>query len=758
MHGQAGRVNRRGWTSGARRRALAALAGLAMFGASATVIPDATASTAAAGNWALTTSPTPAGMVRNQLNGISCPSVTVCVGVGYAQSPAGSSVLIETLGTSGWALATAPNGPGSYMNVLEGISCTSPSSCVAVGYSQQKGGPEQTLVETLSEGSWTVTSSPSTGAGNNQLTGVSCSAQGACVAVGYYESTQATCPLIIVLTGSSWAVAKVPGDGAGDNQLNGVSCATDSACVAVGYYVSTAGVDRALVETLTAGAWSVTSSPDQGQEANQLSGVSCTAATACEAVGSYRTGPGAYSTLVETFASGGWALTSSPDVKVKSNQLEAVSCTSPTSCAAVGEFSNGGQAATLALKLDGTSWSRVTTGNQGPNTSELAAVRRAAGSPASCSAVGYFVDGNNDQALAETAKPASWGIVASADLLAPYQALNSVSCPSAGSCVAVGGYDDAAGNQQVLIEQLAGGTWEMMPGGNPGVTTNNLNTVSCASAGSCVAVGYYIQSNSNKALAETLSGGNWVVTPPLDEGTGGDQLNGVSCPEPGSCVAVGFYTATGAQRRVLIETLSNGAWTVPPSAAPGNASAAYLESVSCTSVTTCVAVGYDFKGNARRTLIEALANGTWTVVPSPDQGTGDNLLDGVSCSSSTSCVAVGYYFTGKAHLGLVETLTGRTWAVTTSPNPSATGDYPAGVSCTQSRRLHPGRFVLDGSGRCQQRHREPHRDLRWRHVVADAEHQSRCRRGHIGLCIVCRVGLVRNRRPLQRWRRPTRPG
>ena len=45
------------------------------------------------------------------------------------------------------------------------------------------------------------------------------------------------------------------------------------------------------------------------------------------------------------------------------------------------------------------------------------------------------------------------------------------------------------------------------------------------------------------------------------------------------------------------------------------------------------------QGNARHTLIEALVNGSWDVVPSPDQGTADNLLDSVSCSTSTSCVA-----------------------------------------------------------------------------------------------------------------------
>jgi hypothetical protein len=32
---------------------------------------------------------------------------------------------------------------------------------------------------------------------------------------------------------------------------------------------------------------------------------------------------------------------------------------------------------------------------------------------------------------------------------------------------------------------------------------------------------------------------------------------------------------------------------------------------------------------------------TWSSVPSPNRGTGNNLLDGVSCISATACTAVG---------------------------------------------------------------------------------------------------------------------
>ena len=68
--------------------------------------------------------------------------------------------------------------------------------------------------------------------------------------------------------------------------------------------------------------------------------------------------------------------------------------------------------------------------------------------------------------------------------------LGSVSCPAAGSCVAVGHYTSQTPDTVPLIETLSGGTWTATaapvtglnpPAGNLGV---HLTKVSCAAAGS----------------------------------------------------------------------------------------------------------------------------------------------------------------------------------------------------------------------------------------------------------------------------------
>ena len=101
-------------------------------------------------------------------------------------------------------MTAAAQVPGANVDELQGVSCPSASSCVAVGYSEQKGEAEQTLVETLANGTWSVTTSPDDGSGNNQLTSVACPVVGACVAVGHDQSGGTSRALAEELFAGSW--------------------------------------------------------------------------------------------------------------------------------------------------------------------------------------------------------------------------------------------------------------------------------------------------------------------------------------------------------------------------------------------------------------------------------------------------------------------------------------------------------------------------------------------------------------------------
>src|ERR1700735_3009792 len=99
--------------------------------------------------------------------------------------------------------------------------------------------------------------------------------------------------------------------------------------------------------------------------------------------------------------------------------------------------------------------------------------------------------------LPAAATPGPWtptSLPAPNSLTAATVSVQSVSCVSAGSCVAVGDYHDGSDNQQALRLSGTSGTGEAgteatLPAGadaNPQVA---LISVSCASVGNCSAVG-----------------------------------------------------------------------------------------------------------------------------------------------------------------------------------------------------------------------------------------------------------------------------
>src|SRR2546428_31583 len=99
---------------------------------------------------------------------------------------------------------------------------------------------------------------------------------------------------------------------------------------------------------------------------------------------------------------------------------------------------------------------------------------------------------------------------------------------------------------------------------------NALNTVTCASASDCWAVGYY-----NQALILRRNGTAWsIVASPNNvmsptNGTEDNYLSGVACASASQCWAVGSYQMTNAlgqyNERSLIEKWDGSSWSIVPS-------------------------------------------------------------------------------------------------------------------------------------------------------------------------------------------------
>ena len=294
-----------------------------------------------------------------------------------------------------WSIVSSPdNETGN--NGLSGVSCVSAMNCEAVGSSAG-----QTLVESWNGGAWTIQSSPDNGTENNVLAGVSCVSATSCEAVGYeyLENSADYFTLVESWNGTAWTIQSSQNAEPGQSLLSGVSCVSATSCEAVGDDVDTGGVSRSFVESWNGGAWTIQSSPDNGTEANVLSGVSCVSATSCQAVGSYESANGIHS-LVESWNGAAWTIQSSPDNGTDADVLSGVSCVSATSCQAVGDRVNPSFISrTLVESKQHSKWKVHPSPNQGSQGDSLIGVSCVS---TSCQAVGEYDSASGTRTLIES--------------------------------------------------------------------------------------------------------------------------------------------------------------------------------------------------------------------------------------------------------------------------------------------------------------------------------------------------------------------
>ncbi len=81
----------------------------------------------------------------------------------------------------------------------------------------------------------------------------------------------------------------------------------------------------------------------------------------------------------------------------------------------------------------------------------------------------------------------------------------------------------------------------------------------------------------------------------------------MTCASAATCTAVGYYNGngspSGADTKTLIESWDGTHWSLVPSPSP--ASSPVLNGISCASAAACTAAGFRFSGGAFKTLIES---------------------------------------------------------------------------------------------------------------------------------------------------------
>ncbi|HEY3735569.1 MAG TPA: hypothetical protein VGL63_16795 [Streptosporangiaceae bacterium] len=627
------------------------------------------AAQAASASWLFQGTPTVAGAQVWSLAAVSCTSATSCMAVGSSDNST-SGYLSEQRSGATWTVRSMPS-PGG--GALTAISCTSASACTAVG-DYFNGADTLTLAMRWNGTSWVVQATPNpAGATTSSLNGISCTSATACTAVGSTYNGTTTTTLAEAWNGSSWTIQTTANaSGEATNQLNDVSCQSASACTAVGYSAN-AGSAVTLAETWNGSSWTIQATPNPGGSSfNELEGVSCTSASACTAVSNG---------FAARWNGTAWSVQTIARAR---DELNRVSCVSATACTAVGSFFKDGVQFMTGETWNGTAWKEaslpITTSFDTDYLSDVSCQ-----SATACTAVGAYHDPTNGyRSLVEVMQlnwqpqtaPVPTGAIATG--------FESVSCATAKACIAVGNYEGSGSTFDTFTESWNGSGWTILSTPNAG--NSNLSGVSCSSATACTAVGDVSSGGSLLTLALRWNGTSWAVqSTPNPSGGSRDFLTSVSCTSATACEATGFYTNSSGNQVSLAESWNGSSWTIQSTPNPSGTTTTQFNSVSCTSASACTAVGYYLAPGF--TMLAEVWNGTsWTIHnPSLPAGGSDGLLNGVSCTSASACTAVGNYSDGTRQVTLAERWNGSSWAVQATPNRvDAEDSFLASVSCTSA--------------------------------------------------------------------------
>ena len=280
-----------------------------------------------------------------------------------------------------------------------------------------------------------------------------------------------------------------------------------------------------------------------------------------------------------------------------------------------------------------------------------------------------------------------WGhLVRITGTVAITSTVTSLSCASVGNCALSGYTANAQGEQTGFIASEVRGTWRAATKvGSPSLTTA-VDSVSCPTAGDCTAVG----ENSTGAFYVSSSGGTWGSPVAVSAISGPDAgaatvLNAIDCPAVGACSTAGTYLTTseynpeGSQIELAFTMDEvSGTWGAPTEIANlatlNNAQQVVtVNALSCASAGNCV-VGGSFSQNKTVSLyytepfLAIESKGAWgSAVEVPGAQdlnvNGTATVTSISCPSAGECVAAGDYGNAKKYYeSFVSSEHGTSWS------------------------------------------------------------------------------------------------
>jgi hypothetical protein len=378
-----------------------------------------------------------------------------------------------------------------------------------------------------------------------------------------------------------------------------------------------------------------------------VTSISCPSSGNCSAGGQYTTAKNEDAAFVVSEVNGVWGKAQEILGTLGNGGINSISCASAGNCSAGGE---NFPKAFVVSEVHGT-WSKaeVVPGAAAAGINQSSVYSLSCGSPGNCIAGGFYQNdgGSANQAFVVSQTGGTWGRLTE---VPGTGALNtgrdasviSVSCGSAGNCSAGGQYQTAASTQVFVVSQ-AGGTWgkAIEAPGTAALNTSGyavLNSVSCAAAGNCSAVG----DTAQDAFVVSQIHGTWHTAIKVHGiPSGGPWLASVSCASPGNCSAGGYYANADVTAPFVVNE-TDGTWGTATNVPGTTGTGDKVTTISCGSAGNCSAGG---TSTSNQTFVVNETNGTWdTATMVRGLGTGGSMLWSVSCPPTAgNCAAGGSY-------------------------------------------------------------------------------------------------------------------
>jgi hypothetical protein len=338
-----------------------------------------------------------------------------------------------------------------------------------------------------------------------------------------------------------------------------------------------------------------------------------------------------------------WEAVPSPSIGNLDNNLAAVSAASANDAWAVGDYYNSNNPnvlESLGEHWNGSSWTAYPLPDVGPNENTLLGVSELPEGKAW--AVGYFIDAEYAQhTLIEHWNGSSWQVIPSPNPGGDGNILYGVAAIADNDVWAVGGQQDSSGIWHPLAEHWDGSSWTVVPTQDPNGGGNLLYAVKTVSSGDVYATGQSGTAFPSQALVEHYNGKGWAtVTTPTDASESLDPF-GITATTAGLTL-VGDRETDVTPYTTLVASGPESSLGLLATPSIGSEENDLFATTTAADGSTWAAGWYIEPGTeAHKTLTEQGINGVWSLVPSPNPGTGEDGFAGIAAIPGGGVWAVG---------------------------------------------------------------------------------------------------------------------